>query len=69
MNVATATFDTVDDVWRMTFPLSPMAGNIFYGGVAFKVPPSGLPGGIKNHPRSAQYGRARKKQIPIRLSC
>ena len=46
--VATTTFDTVDNVWRETFPSSGMAGNIFYGGVAFKVPTTGLPGGIKN---------------------
>jgi hypothetical protein len=48
VNVATTTFDTVNDVWRMTFPTSGMAGNIFFGGVAFKVPAAGLPGGIKN---------------------
>jgi hypothetical protein len=46
--LATTTFDTVDNVWRMNFPSSGMAGNVFYGGVAFKVPASGLPGGIKN---------------------
>jgi hypothetical protein len=55
VNTATATFDTVNDVWRMTFPLSHMAGNIFYGGVAFKVPPSGLPGGIKNVDWSGKF--------------
>lgn len=46
--VATTTFDTVNNVWRETFPSSGLAGNVFYGGVAFKVPASGLPGGIKN---------------------
>ena len=48
VNVATTTFDTGSGVWRMTFPTSAMAGNIFFGGVAFKVPAAGLPGGIKN---------------------
>jgi hypothetical protein len=46
--LATTTFDTVNNVWRMTFPPSGMSGNIFYGGAAFKVPAAGLPGGIKN---------------------
>lgn len=46
--VATTTFDTVNDVWRMDYPPSGMSGNIFYGGVAFKVPLIGLPGGIQN---------------------
>lgn len=46
--IATTTFDTVDNVWRETFPPSGLAGNIFYGGVAFKVPTNGLPAGIKN---------------------
>ncbi len=46
--LATTTFDTVNNVWRETFPPSGLAGNIFYGGVAFKVPAAGLPGGIKN---------------------
>jgi hypothetical protein len=55
VNVATTTFDTVNDVWRMTFPLSGMAGNIFYGGVAFKVPAAGLPGGIKNVNWSGEF--------------
>jgi len=55
VNSATATFDTVNNVWRMTFPLSSMAGNIFYGGVAFKVPASGLPGGIKNVDWSGKF--------------
>jgi hypothetical protein len=45
---ATTTFDTVNDLWRMNFPSSGMAGNVFYGAVAFKVPLVGLPGGIKN---------------------
>jgi hypothetical protein len=47
-SVATTTFDTVNNVWRMNFPSSGMAGNVFYGGIAFKVPLIGLPGGIKN---------------------
>jgi hypothetical protein len=46
--LATTTFDTVNNVWRMTYPPSGMSGNIFYGGAAFKVPAAGLPGGIKN---------------------
>ena len=46
--VATTTFDTVNNVWRETFPSSGLSGNIFYGGLAFKVPAGGLPGGIKN---------------------
>jgi hypothetical protein len=46
--VATTVFDTVNNVWRMTFPTTAMAGNIFFGGDAFKVPVAGLPGGIKN---------------------
>ncbi len=46
--LATTTFDTVNNVWRETFPSSGLAGNIFYGGLAFKVPASGLPGGIQN---------------------
>jgi hypothetical protein len=48
VKVATTTFDTVNNVWRMSFPPSGMAGNVFYGGAAFKVPVTGLPGGIKN---------------------
>jgi len=47
-SLATTTFDTVNNVWRMNFPSSGMAGNVFYGAVAFKVPLAGLPGGIKN---------------------
>jgi hypothetical protein len=46
--IATTTFDTVNNVWRETFPPSGLAGNIFYGGMAFKVPAAGLPGGIQN---------------------
>ena len=46
--MATTTFDTGAGVWRMTFPASGLSGNVFYGGVAFKVPAAGLPGGIKN---------------------
>jgi hypothetical protein len=46
--VATATFDTGLNVWRMTYPSSSLSGNVFYGGAAFKVPAAGLPGGIKN---------------------
>jgi hypothetical protein len=46
--VATTTFDTVNNVWRETFPTASMAGNILFDAVAFKVPAAGLPGGIKN---------------------
>jgi hypothetical protein len=46
--VATTTFDTVNNVWRETFPTTSMSGNILFDAVAFKVPAAGLPGGIKN---------------------
>ena len=48
VTTATATFDTVNNVWRMTYPTSSLAGNIFFGAAAFKVPAAGLPAGIKN---------------------
>jgi hypothetical protein len=52
---ATTTFDTVNNVWRSTFPSSGLAGNLFYAGVAFPVPAGGLPGGIKNVDWSGQF--------------
>jgi hypothetical protein len=52
---ATTTFDTVNSVWRSTFPSSGLAGNLFYSGVAFPVPAPGLPGGIKNVLWSGQF--------------
>jgi hypothetical protein len=55
VNVATTTYDTVNNLWRMTFPVSGMAGNIFFGGAAFKVPAAGLPGGIKNVTWSGKF--------------
>ena len=54
--IATTTFDTVNNVWRSTFPPSGLSGNIFYAGVAFPVPgPNGLPGGIKNVDWSGKF--------------
>jgi hypothetical protein len=54
----TATTDFVGGVWQSTFPTSGLSGNIFYAGVAFPVPASGLPGGIKNVLWSGQFSSA-----------
>lgn len=55
VTVATTTFDTVNNVWRITLPSSGLSGNVFYRGAAFKVPIAGLPGGIKNLDWSGQF--------------
>jgi hypothetical protein len=46
IKVATETFTS--GAWQIDLPSSGLAGNVFYGGAAFKVPVAGLPGGIKN---------------------
>jgi len=56
--IATTTFDTVNDLWRMTFPVSGLSGNLFYGALAFPVPAGGLPGGIKNVDWSGKFSTA-----------
>jgi hypothetical protein len=53
--IATTTFSTASNAWFMTFPSSGLSGNLFYGALAFKVPTTGLPGGIKNVDWSGQF--------------
>ena len=43
--LATTDFDPAG-MWRTNVPTSGLAGNVFLDGVAFQVPPDGLPGGI-----------------------
>jgi beta-propeller repeat-containing protein len=44
---ASVSFDTANQQWNVTVPLSG-SDEIFLSGLAFPVPASGLPGGIKN---------------------
>jgi len=46
--LATTDFDSVGNQWVTNVPSSGLAGNVFLDGVAFQIPASGLPGGIKN---------------------
>jgi uncharacterized repeat protein (TIGR01451 family) len=43
---ATLTFNTATNTWIENLPSSGLSGNVFAGGLAFKVPADGLPGGI-----------------------
>jgi len=43
-----ATTEFVGGQWMTAVPSSGIGGNVFLDGVAFLVPPDGLPGGIKN---------------------
>jgi hypothetical protein len=46
--LALATTDFVAGQWITNVPSSGLSGNVFLSGMAFQVPPGGLPGGIKN---------------------
>ena len=45
---ATISFDSTDNLWQITRPLSGLAGNTLIDAAEFLVPAGGLPGGIKS---------------------
>jgi hypothetical protein len=58
VTVATTTFNTSSNAWIIDLPTSALAGNVFFGGVAFKVPVAGLPAGIQNVDWSGEFTTA-----------
>ena len=63
--LATANFEVLSTEigsplgWDTDLPFSGLAGNDFFAGLTFRVPASGLPGGIKNVTWQATFSSAR----------
>jgi hypothetical protein len=54
---ASTTYDSTTDSWTTLVPVG-YTGNVFLSGVAFKVPPEGLPGGISNIAWTGRFSSA-----------
>ena len=52
---STVSFDTVNDQWDITVPVSG-GDEIFLSGLSFPVPAGGLPGGVQNVTWSGTFG-------------
>jgi hypothetical protein len=54
---ASTTYNAATNSWTTTVPAS-YTGNVFLSGVAFQVPPAGLPGGINNIAWTGRFSSA-----------